>query len=69
MDLREREVAEDKAQPVSHFLLDRLHDRMRRAAIGAFVIAVLDQRHRRIGRAVLMIVVANRPGEPAHILV
>ena len=59
MGRREREVAEHEAQlgrPAGLHLLD---DRVRRAAVRALVVAVLDQRDRRVGRALDVVALAR----------
>ena len=50
MDLSHRKMAKDKSQPLAEMLLDKLDDRMRQPAIPAFVVAVFDQRDRRVRR-------------------
>src|SRR4051794_21212472 len=63
MNLGEREVAEDKAQPVAHRRLQGLDNRVRGPAIGALIVTVLDQRHGRVGAPLRVIVLVHWDGE------
>src|SRR5262249_28735010 len=50
MRRRDREVPKDELQPIAHRLLYVLDDRIRSSAVGAFVVAVLEQCDRRVRR-------------------
>ena len=52
---RDREVAKDEAKLVSHRFLYLLDDRIRGAAVGAFVVAVLEERHGCVRRSLNMV--------------
>src|SRR5439155_19514333 len=52
---RDREVANDEPEPVAHPRLHLLDDRIRGTAVGTFVVAVLDERHRRVSRPLDMV--------------
>src|SRR6266516_3853288 len=52
---RDREVAKDEAKPLAHPRLYLLDDGVRGTAVAALVVAVLDERHRRIRRALNMV--------------
>jgi hypothetical protein len=56
----DREIAEHEPQPIPHLLLNRLDDRERLAAVGAFVVAVLHQGHRGVGGTFGVIAIAHR---------
>ena len=58
--LAQREMPKDKSQPRPKVLLDQLDDRMCQSAIRAFVVAILDQRHRRVVRTLHMIFLVHR---------
>jgi hypothetical protein len=58
--LSERKVAKDEAQIVSKPLLEVLHHRIGGTAVGALVVAVLDERDRCIRRALRMIGIGDR---------
>src|SRR6266536_5850423 len=62
MDLGEREVAKDKAQLLPELLLDRSHDGRRLAGVGAFVVAILDQRDSGCCRSLTVVPLTN--GDP-----
>src|SRR5439155_5783374 len=47
----DREVAEDEPQLLLHPFLDLLDDRVGLPAVRALVVAVLDERHRRVARS------------------
>ena len=55
---RDREVAKDEAELVSHRFLYLLDDRIRGAAVGAFVVAVLEERHGCVRRSLDMVAIA-----------
>jgi hypothetical protein len=48
MNVAQREMAKDESNAVAEMLQHELDDRMRRAAVRTFVVAVFDQRHRGI---------------------
>jgi hypothetical protein len=55
----EREVPEHECHLVAESILQLLHDRIRHAAIRAFVVAELDELNRRIWRTLDVIAIAN----------
>src|SRR4029077_14060127 len=73
MRRRDREVAKDEPQLLTHTRLHLLDDRISGAAIGTLVVPVLDQSHRRIRPTLNMVTpLADRqrehrvPLRPAH---
>ncbi len=58
----QREIAEYEPQPVAEPPLQLLDDPMGLAAVGALIVAVLHQRHRRRGRALDVVALAHRQG-------
>ena len=60
MRLGQREIPKHKTHLVAKAFLQGLHDRIRLAAVWTLVIAVLDDRHRRLRRSLRVIVRADR---------
>src|SRR5438477_875110 len=52
---RDREIAKDEAKPIAHPRLYLFDDGVRGTAVGALVVAVLDERHGRIRRTLNMV--------------
>jgi hypothetical protein len=68
VDCVEWEVSEDKAEPITQFLPQPFHDRVGSSAIGAFVVAILDKRDRRIGRSGGVVPLGHGEGERGAVL-
>src|SRR5207237_7259781 len=66
VDPRQRKMPVHEAQILAHAALDFLHDRIGPAAVGAFEIAILDQRDGGIWRTLDVIARADRQHESAH---
>jgi hypothetical protein len=66
VDVGEREVPEDEAQPVAEVRLHLLHDRVGPPRVRALVVAVLHQGDRRVGRPLGVVAAADRRREAAH---
>src|SRR5262245_51443519 len=66
MNLRQREIAKNKSQPVAKMLADTLNNRMCAATMRTFVVAVLDQRHGRGLWPCLMVGRSDRNPERGH---
>jgi hypothetical protein len=60
MHLRERKMTKDKPQSIAKLLSNFLYDRVGRAAVRAFIVAVLQQGHGRCCRTPDMITLAYR---------
>src|SRR2546422_10409125 len=63
MHVAQWKIAKDEAQPLSQLLLNCLHDGIRFAAIGTFVVAVFNQRDERINRSLNMVSPGVRKGQ------
>src|SRR3954463_10308324 len=63
MHICQREVAECETQIVTEFVLYLLHHRECLAAVWALVIPILDQRNRRIDRALEVVASSDRKRE------
>jgi len=63
MHLGQREIAEDKAHPVAHHFLNLFDNRVGPAAIGTFVVAILDERDGCIHRPLNVIATRYRQRE------
>jgi hypothetical protein len=59
MDLRKREVPEDEAQAQTELVLNAFDYRVRTAAVGTLEVAVFDERHGGVLRALRMITGAH----------
>src|SRR5581483_1290467 len=66
VDAREGEVAEGEAQLLGEARLEVLDHIVRLAAEGALVVAVLDERDRRVGRPLEVVVRAHGRAQTAH---
>src|SRR5262245_43568959 len=66
MNLRQRKVAEDEAQPLPEMLLHALDDGICGPAIGALIVGIFDQRGRRMRAALYVIGVGDRNLQGRH---
>src|SRR5687768_15396217 len=66
VNLSEREVAKDESQPLAELPLCGFHDRVGHSAVWALVVAVFDERDRRIVGTSGVVVLADGRGERAH---
>jgi hypothetical protein len=66
MHAGEGKVPEDEAELCSKLLLDLLYDRVRRAAMGTFIVSVFDQRNGRRGGALGVVAVTDGKGQIRH---
>src|SRR2546422_4196012 len=65
---RDGEVSEDEPQLRSKFLLDLLHDRVGRAAVGTLVVPVLDEHHSGIGRPFNVVPLSDGQGQSRRLV-
>ena len=63
MRIDQWKVAKNESQLLTRRVLDRFDDWISLAACRAFVVAILDQRQRRVGQTLNMITLADRHGQ------